>query len=514
MDTYDFIVVGIGSAGCVLANRLSENPKVKVLLLEAGPSQIPPEIENHIEIPALWPTLLGSAVDWGYRSVPQPGLSGRVTYEPRGKLPGGSSNLYVLMHIRGHPSDYDGWAAQGCAGWDYQSVLPYFQKLEDQEDDTGPWIGKGGPMPLLNAGLHNPNPTSAAFIEACRELFYPYTADFNGPHMEGVGWHHVNIRDGKRCSAREAYLFPALARPNVTLSCKLAGYPVVVRGSALCRRRIQSEWDPEDSPGGTSKPSSARARIESPKLLLLSGIGNPVHLAEFNIPVVAALPGVGENFHNHVLTGVIQGTSKPVPPGNLNLSECALFYKSDPAQSGPDIQIAFVHVPFDIIVGQNHPNAVSILPGVVRPTSRGWVRLASGNPLDKPLVNPNYLATEADTAAIGGRGEAGPDHLCHARPSPPGPPPSCCRGRRWRRMSSCASLSGSGRTLTTIRSAPARWAVDDMAVVDPHLRVQGLERLRVADASVMPVVPSGNCNAGILMIAEKCADLLRRAMGL
>ena len=218
MDTYDFIVVGIGSAGCVLANRLSENPKIKVLLLEAGPSQIPPEIENHIEIPALWPTLLGSAVDWGYRSVPQPGLSGRVTYEPRGKLPGGSSNLYVLMHIRGHPSDYDGWAEQGCAGWDYQSVLPYFQKLEDQEDDTGPWIGKGGPIPLLNAGLHNPNPTSAAFIEACRELFYPYTADFNGPQMEGVGWHHVNIRDGKRCSAREAYLFPALARPNVTLS--------------------------------------------------------------------------------------------------------------------------------------------------------------------------------------------------------------------------------------------------------------------------------------------------------
>ena len=218
MSTYDFIVVGLGSAGCVLANRLSENPKVKVLLLEAGPAEISPEIENRIEIPAMWPTLLGSAVDWGYRSVPQPGLSGRETNEPRGKLPGGSSNLYVLMHIRGHPSDYDGWAAQGCAGWDYQSVLPYFQKLEDQEDDTGPWIGKGGPMPLLNAGRHNPNPTSAAFIEACQELGYPYTDDFNGPHMEGAGWHHVNIRDGKRCSAREAYLWPALPRPNVTLS--------------------------------------------------------------------------------------------------------------------------------------------------------------------------------------------------------------------------------------------------------------------------------------------------------
>jgi len=202
MDTYDFIVVGVGSAGCVLANRLSENPKAKVLLLEAGPSQIPPEIENRIEIPALWPTLLGSAVDWGYRSVPQPGLSERVTYEPRGKLAGGTSNLYVLMHSRGHPSDYDGWAEQGCAGWDYRSVLPYFQKLEDQEDGTGPWVGKGGPIPLLNAGLHGPNPTSVAFIEACRELGYLYTPDFNGPQMEGVGCHNVNIRDGMRFSAR------------------------------------------------------------------------------------------------------------------------------------------------------------------------------------------------------------------------------------------------------------------------------------------------------------------------
>jgi choline dehydrogenase len=511
MDTYDFIVVGIGSAGCVLANRLSENPKIKVLLLEAGPSQIPPEIENHIEIPALWPTLLGSAVDWGYRSVPQPGLSGRVTYEPRGKLPGGSSNLYVLMHIRGHPSDYDGWAAQGCAGWDYQSVLPYFQKLEDQEDNTGPWIGKGGPMPLLNAGLHHPNPTSAAFIEACRELSYPYTADFNGPQMEGAGWHHVNIRDGKRCSAREAYLFPALARPNVTLSSNSQATRLLFEG----QRCVGVEYNQD----GTLKTVRAEhetivcaGALESPKLLLLSGIGNPVHLAEFNIPVVAALPGVGENFHNHVLTGVIQGTSKPVPPGNLNLSECALFYKSDPAQSGPDVQIAFVHVPFDIIVGQNHPNAVSILPGVVRPTSRGWIRLASGNPLDKPLVNPNYLATEADLQRL-------VDAVKLAR--------TIFATKAFSAWAAAELLPGPAvatdeqvREFVRQRAdsyhhqvGSCKMGREDMAVVDPHLRVRGLERLRVADASVMPVVPSGNCNAGILMIAEKCADLLKASYG-
>ena len=164
MSAYDFVIVGAGSAGSVLANRLSEDPNVRVLVLEAGRSDIPTEIENRIQVPAAWPTLLGSEVDWGYRSVPQPGLDGREVYEPRGKLPGGTSNLYVLMHIRGHASDFDGWAAQGCAGWDYRSVLPYFQKLEDQEDETGPWTGKGGPISLLNAGLHEPNPTSAAFI--------------------------------------------------------------------------------------------------------------------------------------------------------------------------------------------------------------------------------------------------------------------------------------------------------------------------------------------------------------
>ena len=512
MSTYDFIVVGLGSAGCVLANRLSENPKVKVLLLEAGPSQIPPEIENHIETPALWPTLLGSAVDWGYRSVPQPGLSGRTISEPRGKLPGGTSNLYLLMHIRGHPSDYDGWAAKGCAGWDYQSVLPYFQKLEDQEDDTGPWVGRGGPMPLLNAGRHNPNPTSPAFIDACQELGYPYTEDFNGPHMEGVGWHHVNIRDGKRCSAREAYLWPALKRPNVTLSDNSQATRLLFEG----RRAAGVEY----SQNGNLQTVRAEQEtivcagaIESPKLLLLSGIGNPVYLGVFKIPVVAELPGVGENFHNHVLTGVIQGTSQPVPPGNLNLSECALFYKSDPAQSGPDIQIAFVHVPFDVIIGQNNPNAVSILPGVVRPTSRGWIRLASGNPLDKPLVNPNYLATEADAQRL-------MDAVKLAR--------RIFATRAFAGWATVELLPGQEvatdeqlREFVRQRAdsyhhqvGSCKMGVDDLAVVDPSLKVRGLERLRVVDASVMPMVPSGNCNAGILMIAEKCADLLKASYGL
>ncbi len=248
--------------------------------------------------------------------------------------------------------------------------------------------------------------------------------------------------------------------------------------------------------------------IESPKLLLLSGIGNPVHLREFNIPMVAELPGVGENFHNHVLTGVIYN-ARSTCPGNLNLSEAALFYKSDPAESGPDIQIAFVHVPFDIIIGQGNPNSVSILPGVVRPTSRGWIRLASGNPLEKPLVNPNYLATEADTQRL-------MDAVKVAR--------RIFATRAFSAWIGDELLPGNDvATENQLRqfvrqradsyhhqAGSCKMGVDDMAVVDPNLRVRGIEGLRVADASVMPVVPSGNCNAGILMIAEKCADLIKR----
>jgi choline dehydrogenase len=253
--------------------------------------------------------------------------------------------------------------------------------------------------------------------------------------------------------------------------------------------------------------------IESPKLLLLSGIGNPVSLTEFGIPVVAGLPGVGENFHNHVLTGVIQATSKPVPPGNLNLSEAALFYKSAQAISGPDIQIAFVHVPFDVIIGQTNPNAVSILPGLVRPTSRGWVRLAGRDPLAKPLVNPNYLATEADVQRL-------VDAVKVAR--------KIFAAKAFSAWSAAELLPGPRVTTDEQLNAFVRqradsyhhqagsckMGVDDLAVVDLQLRVHNLDRLRVADASVMPVVPSGNCNAGVLMIAEKCADLLKASYGL
>jgi choline dehydrogenase len=508
MSVYDFIIVGTGSAGSVIANRLSENAEVQVLTLEAGGREVPDNVSN----PSLWFTLLGSSVDWDYTSVPQPGLNGRITHEPRGKIPGGSSNLYIMMHIRGHQDDYDNWAYNGCPGWSYQDVLPYFQKLENQEDDTSPWAGKGGPLQVANAKLHDPNPTSAAFIAACLELGYPPTEDFNGPDMEGAGWHHVNIKDGKRHSAAVAYLNPVLKRPNLTLQTNSQVTRLLFDGKHCVGVQYSQNGEIKSDYAQREVIVCAGA-IESPKLLLLSGIGNPIHLQEFAIPVVADIPGVGENFHNHVLAGVISEASQPVPAPHQNLSESALFCKSDPASPGPDLQLAFVHVPFDIIIGQGHPNSVSILPGLVRPLSRGWIRLASKNPLEKPLVNPNYLGVAADLERLVqsvkiARQIFGTRAFSSwiGQELTPGP-----------EVQTDDQLRDFVRTTADTyhhQVGSCKMGQDAMAVVDPQLRVYGIEGLRIADASVMPSVPSGNCHTGVLMIGEKCSDLIKATYGL
>ncbi len=509
-SNYDFVVVGAGSAGCVVANRISENPNVKVLVIEAGggPNKIPQAVWN----PSIWYTLLGSEIDWGYQSVPQPGLNGRVTYEPRGKLVGGSSNLYIMMHIRGHKSDYDNWAYNGAIGWSFEDVLPYFKKSEDQEDKTSDLVGQGGAIHVDNAKLHDPNPTSKAFIDSCLALGYPYTDDFNGPDMEGVGWHHVDIKDGKRHSTAAAYLIPAMSRSNVTVSPNSQVKRLLFEGKKCIGVEYIQDGETKNVYTNHEVIVCAGA-IESPKILMLSGIGNSAQLKEHGIPVVADIPGVGENFHNHVLTGVIYECSQPVPPGNQNLSESALFCKSEPGWVGSDLQIGFVHVPFNIIVGQGHPNSVSILPGVVRPLSRGWIRLASDNPLDKPLVNPNYLAVDSDAKRLVNAVKIARDIFATEplagwckQELMPGPD-----------VKTDAELENFVRNSADSyhhQAGSCKMGLDDMAVVDPQLRVHGVEGVRVADASVMPFVQSGNCHAGIVMIGEKVSDLIKKAHSL
>jgi choline dehydrogenase len=507
MDTYDYIVVGAGTAGCAVAARLSEDAGVTVAVVEAGSRRIPPRLAEDIATPWHWALVQQSAVDWGYESVPQQHLFGRRVPEPRGRLPGGTSNLYILMHIRGHRSDFDNWAYQGCVGWGYEDVLRYFQKSEDQEDDTSPVAGHGGPLAVMATRLHGPNPTSQAFYDACLELGFQRTDDFNGPQMEGVGWHHLNIKNGKRHDMATAYLYPALERhKNATLIDAAHATRLVFQG----RRCTGVEFNQ----GGEIRQIAAAREvvvcagaIDSPKLLLLSGIGDGERLAAFGIPVLQHLPGVGQNFHNHVLVPVIAVASQRIPDPTTSMSEAALFYRSEPGWPGPDMQMAFVHGDPRQVTNPDRPSVMVMLPGVVRPVSRGWLRLAGPDPHTPPLIHPNYLACEADfrrlvdavrmarrlygTQALGAwvQGEAlpGPDY------------PDERLGDYVRQFAeSYHHQAGS-----------CRMGIDELAVVDPRLRVRGVDGLRVADASVMPSVVSGNCHAAIVMIAEKLADMVK-----
>lgn len=509
MDEYDYVIVGSGTAGSVLAHRLSADPSRRVLVLEAGYGRIPAEVDDSRS----WFLLLGGQVDWGYQSVPQPGLGGRRTFEPRGKAPGGSSNLYIMMHVRGHPSDFDNWAYQGAAGWSHRDLLPYFDRVEQTQRTT-------------NAATE-PNPASRAFLDACAELGYPLLDGFNAGEMFGAGWHQLDVVEARRQGTLAAYLEPALDRPNLTLRTGAQATRLLVEGGRCTGVEYAQTAEPADLTGravrgASDQPGTHRVRaaaevivsagaIESPKLLLLSGIGQPDRLREHGIATTAELPGVGENFHNHILTGLIAEARATVPPPAQNLSESALFTASRPGLPAPDLQLAFVHVPFDIVVGREHPNAVSILPGVVRPASRGWIRLAGPDPLAHPLVNPNYLGDRSDedrlvqgvrlAREIMGAKAFHDWNKDELSPGPAVDDDAALREFVRRTADSYHHQAGS-----------CRMGVDDLSVVDPSLRVHGVAGLRVVDASVMPAVPSGNPHTAIAAIAERAADLVTGAV--
>ena len=521
-ENFDFIIVGSGAAGSTIAYRLSEITDAKILILEAGGTHI----MEQVDIPYRWNELLLTEIDWAYMSVPQTSLDNRQIYCASGKLIGGTSNIYHMIHTRGRPEDYDNWAYQGCAGWSFKEVLPYLQKLENQEDNTNPTAGKGGPINVIDGAIAG-NPVSQTFIDACVELGYPQVKDFNASEF-GAGWHHLDIKDGKRCGVRTAYLEPALTRSNVTLSADSQATKLLFENKRCVGVAYQQNGEIKTARANQEVILAAGA-IQSPKLLMLSGIGNPEHLQQFDIPVVVDLPGVGENFHDHpLMIGPMGMMSEPGADPKENMTESALFWGSQPNLTVPDLEICLVHrAPFGEGFFENviervqtnqpipsvaqlvDPRIILSLPGLVRPLSRGWIRLASGDPMANPLINPNYGAEKVDidrivtmvkiareiyqTKAFAALG------LTEINPGPDVKTDRELRTWVVNNLGSYYHFVGS-----------CKMGIDNLAVVDPSLKVYGVEGLRVADGSIIPTIPSANPHTSIVMIGEKVADLIKQ----
>ena len=521
-ENFDFIIVGSGAAGATIAYRLSELADAKILILEAGGTQM----LEAIDAPYRWNELLLTEIDWAYMSVPQPGLGNRQIYSAAGKLMGGTSNVYHMIHTRGKAADFDNWAYNGCSGWSFKEVLPYFQKLENQEDNTNPTAGKDGPINVIDAKYEG-NPASQTFIDACIELGYPYVKDFNAEDF-GVGWHHVDIKNGRRSGVRTAYLEPALSRPNVTLSSNSQATKLLLENN----RCVGVEYQ-QDGVLKTARASQevivCAGAIQSPKLLMLSGIGNPEQLNQFNIPTVVDLPGVGENFHDHPLViGPMGLMSEPGADPKGNMTEVALFWKSVESMLVPDLEICLVHrapfgesffgnvierfqtnQPIEPVSQIVDPRIILALPGLVRPLSRGWVRLASSDPMANPLINANYGGERSDIDRIVKMVKIARQiyqteafaKLGLTEINPGASANSDEELRTW-------VINNTGSYYHYVGSC--KMGIDNMAVVDPYLKVYGVEGLRVADASVIPSIPSANPHTSIVMIGERAADFIKQ----
>lgn len=523
---YDYIIIGAGSAGCVLANRLSEDPATKVLLLEAGGRDWHPLVH----MPAGLARIANNkSINWDYATVPQPQLGGRVLWCPRGKLLGGSSSINAMCYIRGVAADYDAWAAGGAIGWHWDNVLPYFRKSEGNARGDDEFHGGDGPLGVSD--LRHVNPLTRVFVEAGQQAGLDFNDDFNGARQEGVGLYQVTQRNGARCSAAVAYLDPAKARPNLTIRTHAQVNRITFeRGRAngvVCAIRGQGFHFE-----AAREVILSGGAINSPQLLMLSGIGPADALRRLGIDVLHDAPGVGANLQDHLDVTTLQHCTQPISydrvselktglqyflggrrgPGTSNIAEGAGFYRSHLAQDArADIQLHFIPAMIDDHGRHRLPgDGYTLHACFLRPHSRGTLRLASNRAADKPLIDPDYL------------GDA--------------------EGFDLKMLIECAKLSleiFAQEAFDPYRGAPifpketprseadfiefvrsraetvyhpvgsCRMGSDDDAVVDPLLRVRGVDGLRVVDASVMPALPSGNTNAPTIMIAERAADLIR-----
>jgi len=501
MSSADYVVVGAGSAGCAVAARLAEMPDARVVVLEAGP----PDTLEAIHQPPMWPALWGTEVDWAYETVPQPANGGLVHQWPRGKVLGGSSSLNGMVYLRGNPADFDDWAYHGCKGWDYDALLPLFRRMEDVPEGDPHYRGRGGPNTPRPAA--EPNPICAAFVEAAREKGHPVTDDHNGAQFEGAGLHDMIITGGRRQSAADAYLHPAASRPNLEVITGAHALGLLIEGERCVGVRYAREGAVHEVRASAEVVVCAGA-VDSPALLLRSGIGPADELRALGIDVVADVPGVGRNLHDHLLMGVCWEAAQTIPPPVNNMSESSMFTRSDPALRVPDLHFMCIHVPFHLPIFSVPEGSWTIAVGLVRPASRGTLTLRSADPADAPVIDPRYLAEEADVAAMV-RGVEIVRDLVSASAFDAWRGPEALPG---------ADVRGDAALRDFVRRAAGsyfhpvgscRMGVGPDAVVDPELRVRGVDGLRVADASVMPSIVSANTNVAAMVIGEKAADLVR-----
>ncbi|WP_170363889.1 GMC family oxidoreductase [Ruegeria arenilitoris] len=532
---FDYVIVGGGSAGCVLANRLSANPGTRVCLLEAGGGGNSILVRMPAAVVAMLPGR-PKINNWAFETVPQPGLNGRTGYQPRGRALGGSSAINAMLYVRGQRQDYDGWADLGCEGWDWDSVLPYFKRSENNERGADDLHGADGPLQVSDQ--KEERPITRAFVEAAAQLQHKVTDDFNRGDNEGAGLYQVTqfhdpAKNGERCSAAAAYLFPVMDRPNLTVITGAQAREITFDG-----HRATGVIYRQGGKGADLTVTAARevlvcsGALKSPQLLQLSGIGDPEDLSPHGIAVRHALPGVGKNLQDHLdfilayktkdtdnfgigaagTVGLVKhllrwrktGVSMAATP----FAEGAAFLKTSPDLDRPDIQLHFT-----IALVDDHARKLHLGYGFschickLRPESRGTVSLHSADPFAAPAIDPAFLSDprDLDTMIKGARMTR---EILEA--------PALAKYRHKEMFGTDTARTdpdweGHIRARADTIYHPVgtcKMGVDDMAVVDPQLRVRGLQGLRVVDASVMPTLVSGNTNAPTIMIAEKAADMI------
>ena len=528
---YDYIIIGAGSAGCVLANRLSENPQVQVLLLEAGGK----DTKMEIHIPAAYSKLNRTAVDWGFYTEPQPYVNHRTMYQPRGKVLGGSSSTNAMAYIRGNALDYDDWAGKGNAGWAYRDILPYFCKSEHNEQIQNDYHGQGGLLNVTEAKVFRTR-LAESFVAACIAQGLPANSDFNGATQEGAGYFQFTIKNQKRCSAAVAFLNPILGRPNLKIITHARVRKVLIEKDTATGVEFEIGRSIQTASAKREVILSAGA-FQSPQLLMLSGVGDKDMLKRMGITPKKHLVGVGKNLQDHVFCMVSSLCKQPISANNalkpmnqvrymaqymafktgpftISPLEANAFWRTDEAQDRPNIQFHFtpVHIgkyDIDMYDANQYPthDGYTILPTLLRPKSRGFIGLRSANPTDAPIIQPNYLSHEDDVKSL----LLGFRKAFEILQSDAYLPYRLRQHFPEKLGSDEELLYHIKRTLETVYHpvGTCKMGNDEMAVTDHCLRVHGIDRLRVIDASIMPDIIMGNTNAPVMMIAEKGADLLQ-----